>query len=680
VAILAPSTACIHARGPVDRPAVIDFRLEGLKRLDARDLKKGLATQESRSALAVPIVGPMIDSVRGPKERKADLIDEAQLAVDRERVLAYCRDHGYYDARVVDARIVEVGEGQARVILRIEEGAPIRVQRIELEGLDEAPEAAAALVEPALRVGDVFQVAKYDALREQVLTALQNNGWATAEVQQGAQVLPEAHAAVLRYTVRAGPRFRFGPTSVRGTRERWASRVAEEVAQEIEQGAPYDESKLAKARARVFGLGVFSSVDVSRGAADAGGGALPVQVTVREGRFHEVRLGPSAQFIFGNRVEVTAEAGWTDRHFLGDIRRLDLTLSGGYAWLLAPPQNEGPIGMAAAEMYQRAVWWQKVDLGIRLELQRVIQQGYDYWAQIGRITFPIHLSRRTTFAPSYHLEVYELSNTIDELDPNDPNETNKLLQSCPDPICVNTYLQQRIEYDGRDDPVEPRSGYYLALTLREGFRVGAWGYQYLGLLPEARVYFPVGARSVLATRARFGAFIPVQESSLPPTVAIFEGGGSNSMRGYALERFSPMRCVTKVDASGNEACTDEWVPEGGNGLAEYSAELRFPIRGSLHGVVFLDAAYVSRRSAVPTTWTEVFSFSNLQWAAGFGVRLRTPVGPVRLDVAVRLPTDLSRGVEFEDRFPPVPPSSQDPDPGPHREPIAAVHFTFGEAY
>jgi translocation and assembly module TamA len=137
------------------------------------------------------------------------------------------------------------------------------------------------------------------------------------------------------------------------------------------------------------------------------------------------------------------------------------------------------------------------------------------------------------------------------------------------------------------------------------------------------------------------------------------------MRGYYNRRLSPM------DRQGGV-----WVPLGGNGVADWSTELRFGVTGSLGAAVFLDGGTISDASALPTEWRAALDFGQAQWAAGLGVRYRTPFGPLRLDVAARLPDRWSTD---RSAFPAVP-YTRWPDGTLHREPLVAVHFYLGEAF
>ena len=83
----------------------------------------------------IPIVGPILYGLRGSgKNELVSLLDPDQLAVDRRRVEAYCRDHGYYDARVTDARVTPVGPGQVDVVIQVEEGELHHRNRLAEQG------------------------------------------------------------------------------------------------------------------------------------------------------------------------------------------------------------------------------------------------------------------------------------------------------------------------------------------------------------------------------------------------------------------------------------------------------------------------------------------------------------------------------------------------------------------
>jgi translocation and assembly module TamA len=298
-----------------------------------------------------------------------------------------------------------------------------------------------------------------------------------------------------------------------------------------------------------------------------------------------------------------------------------------------------------------------VDVTTKVEVEQSVEQTYNSTSEKFRFGTPFRPAPRWTLVPSYNLEIYQLRDVAGDA-ANLPE-----VQNCPGEVCVLSYLEQRITWDRRDHPILTTAGLYLSLAVQEGFPTFDIGYKYLRFLPEARYFRPIGSGYVLATRARVGALVPIDEEGPAPVVALFMAGGSNSMRGYGAERLSPM-----VFADG------DWVPTGGNGLIEASVEVRRKLAGNLVAALYLDAGNVSGASGSPSEYRDVFDLSELQFALGVGIRYRTPVGPFRADVAFRLPNDLSSGVPFSERFPPVPGDSG------HREPIAVVHVALGEAF
>src|SRR5690606_40309313 len=70
----------------------------------------------------------------------------------------------------------------------------------------------------------------------------------------------------------------------------------------------------------------------------------------------------------------------------------------------------------------------------------------------------------------------------------------------------------------------------------------------------------------------------------------------------------------------------DWSSDVCSSDLEASAELRFPIRGPLGGVAFVDAGQVDLD---PWGW----KLGELTYSLGAGLRFSTPLGPIRLDIA-----------------------------------------------
>jgi translocation and assembly module TamA len=641
-----------HAGEVPERPVVWDLDLVGVRAIDAGALREKLATGERGLAHRIPIVGPPLFHV-GDEPR----LDEHALEVDQRRVEAFYRERGYYGARVTGQEVVPLGPGRVRVVLRVEEGAPVVVRSVEVIGLEEAPEAAAKLRELPLREGAVFTEAAYDLTRERIHSTLHEEGYATAAVEQRARVVPEEGTATVTYRVEAGPRYRFGVIEVLGTTAVRRETIRKQAALEVKTGRFWRESRLLAAQARVFGLGVFGGVRVGRGTPDPETGTIPVVVAVREAPFRTVRAGPGIG-VEATRWEARATAGWTHRNAFGELQRLSLDGRAGYAWLPNPwdASKESVVGNLGAEYYQPSAVTDRVDLSARAEVERGMEPAYDFWSLSGRISLPVRLAPRWSFVPSYNAELYLVSGDL-------AAGTGQSELSCKDDRCVLGYFEQRIRWDGVDRSLDPTRGIVASLSLQEGIRLGEYGYGYLRVLPELKAYWSAAPGAVLALRFRVGALVPVGADSAPPVTARFLGGGPGSMRGFSTTRLSPYA----LDASG------DYAPVGGNGIVDGSVELRLALTTALSTALYVDAGGVSDYDALPSTWQGAFDPDYLQWAAGVGLRYATPVGPLRVDLALRIPTRWGGGISWSEGLPPLRGL-----PEGRNEPVWAVHIALGD--
>ncbi len=173
-----------------------------------------------------------------------------------------------------------------------------------------------------------------------------------------------------------------------------------------------------------------------------------------------------------------------------------------------------------------------------------------------------------------------------------------------------------IDYD-RDtsgQPLDPRHGYVVQTHFETANNWLGGSFRYNEAAVEVRHYLPIGKQIVWANRARAGSLLG-QDGAKIPFYKRYLVGGSTSVRGWGRYKVSPL------SGSG--------LPIGGRTMAEMSTEARFPLRGRLSGVLFVDGGNV---------WAEALNInaSGLRWAAGSGLRYDTPIGPLRVDFGKQL--------------------------------------------
>jgi outer membrane protein insertion porin family/translocation and assembly module TamA len=238
--------------------------------------------------------------------------------------------------------------------------------------------------------------------------------------------------------------------------------------------------------------------------------------------------------------------------------------------------------------------------------------------------------------------------------------------------------------DLRDNAIKPRKGMFFSNEIQLAGGPFGGDADDVKIQPDLRFYAPIAKKITLATRGSVGFLFPRSYGSTlgqtSPDRAVdqlgaftfeaqrnrdlqllffraFFSGGPNSNRGYVLRGVGPRGiapfrlggstalrdCVGRTPGGGGASgaatqlaklpdvdplvCS---VPLGGLSLWEWSGEIRFQLTGSIATLLFLDAGDVTREKV-----SLRFNYPHL--TAGSGLRVDTPVGPVRLDIGYAIP-------------------------------------------
>jgi outer membrane protein assembly factor BamA len=185
--------------------------------------------------------------------------------------------------------------------------------------------------------------------------------------------------------------------------------------------------------------------------------------------------------------------------------------------------------------------------------------------------------------------------------------------------------------DHRDDPADATDGSYsLADTGFSWTRLGSES-NFVRISGQNATYYRLNPHLILARNTRFalettlGNVGPGEEIPLPER---FFMGGSESHRAFSINQAGPRDLQTGF-------------PVGGNALFFNSIELRVPfVENRLGFALFHDAgnvySSVRRMRLLKVTQSSPADFDYTAHAVGLGIRYKTPVGPVRLDVGYNL--------------------------------------------
>ncbi len=606
-------------------PIVRDLQIEGNQHVPARQIKKKILTAKTGWW---PLAGKQY-------------FDPVSWEADLRRIVRLYVSRGYYQARIARESATPKPPDGVALAVAIDEGEITRVGTFAVMGLDELPAAdrQAALGGLRLKVGAPFVESDWEAAKSGLVTRLHKRGYAKATTEGQALVDVKTHLAAVTIVVHPGARYHFGAIDVKTAPDAHvpALFVWEQTRLAIPEGALYSDEALEEAERRIFGMGVFGSVNVSVGTADATAAVLPVVVTVREAPFRTLRLG-AGLVIDQIHEEARLIGDWTHRNFLGGTRKLTIHAEAGWAFLPniyavatndpSEPSRNGPVADLGATFEQpRLGGHPAFKQQSSIDLSRTLQETYDNLG--GRLAAGVvwQPRARVSIFPAYHLEVDYLNGS-----PINSAATAPLTLGCQTTSGSCTiflsYIEEVLTWDHRDKPLEPRNGFFTSLSLQQGGGPLQGDFGYFRVLPDLRAYVSFLDDNALtfAARLQMGELWAISGESA--VVIRFYGGGANSMRGFSERRLSPL---LEAPAPGTNPTVYETVPIGGNGMFMGSFEARYSLLDNVRVAGFVDVGQVT---------TGLFGAGDLPgvlWAVGVGLRYLTPIGPIRLDIARRLP-------------------------------------------
>jgi len=163
--------------------------------------------------------------------------------------------------------------------------------------------------------------------------------------------------------------------------------------------------------------------------------------------------------------------------------------------------------------------------------------------------------------------------------------------------------------------------------------------QFLKGVAEYASHHQLGRRSVVGWRVKLGAIVAPergfegQELRFVPVDERFYAGGPNTVRGFPFNQLGPIQRVVdaeRVDAGPVvvDSATLRTSASGGNDLFLANVEWRYALSRTFTAALFLDAGQVKVRQG------DVFDLGQLRITPGVGIRIASPLGPIRLDIGI----------------------------------------------
>ena len=563
------------------------------------------------------------------------------------------------------------------VTLDIAEGPRTTVDAVRVVGASGIPEAR---IRQAIAVTEdkPFYRPQVQADRESVERLYRNEGYQRAVVEVQPILSEDSRRATLQFEIREGSQTRVDHVLVTGTDRTTPALVRREIT--LRPGEPLGYDAILASQQRLSALGLYRRVRITEVPHGSAGDDHDVLIEVQE--------APSTTFSYGGGVEVgrrlrridggtpteridVAPRGYvevTRRNLWGKNRSISLlasaSLRGSDPSADAPEGTQSTYGLnqyrVLGTFREPRLFDTAGDAQLTAFVERGLRSSFTFDRQGARVEYARRFSRGFTASVRYRFDNTELFN--EQIAPEDQLLVDRLFPQ----VRLSTLFGALLR-DSRDDVLDPLRGSVLgvdgelalqALGSEVGFgRSFLQGFVYRKLPGTRRAVVAAGARVGLA-RA-FRTFVPVLDAaghpvigpdgqpvevpilSLPASERFF-AGGDTTVRGFALDRLGTEQTL---DASG--------FPTGGNGLLVLNLELRSAPWKGLGAVTFIDAGNVYLRASD-------IDPGEIRTAAGVGLRYKSPIGPLRVDVGFKLdPRTLGDGT---------------------RERRAVLHISLGQAF
>ncbi|MEW6684706.1 MAG: BamA/TamA family outer membrane protein [Candidatus Edwardsbacteria bacterium] len=526
--------------------------------------------------------------------------DDFVLEQDIKKIIAFYRRNGYLDAEFIGKEgKINLAEKKIDYHLKIEEGEQIKIHSISFAGNEVISDEeiwSLMKVKPAEPINlSLVSLSSYS-----ILSLYAEKGYLYATVSDTVIREEKSNEADILYQITEGNQVRLEKIIITGN-EKVRSKIIERELT-LKEGDVFNTKKVYESQQKIYALGLFTDVNLQgeSSALDAKKDTVDLLVKVKEDKLRWIGGGFGYQS--PDRIQISLE--WGHDNLFGNHQQL--TLKSSIAYSLQEIEKKHEYDNEYSLYYLEPYF-----LGSRLKAGGHLyhrrenkKENNGEWIKINRTGGDGKLGR--TIGKNVQTFVgYKYEYIAQE------NQVSSLFFS--------------ISYDSRRDPFNPLSGAKNFLTLETaGNKLGGTN-DFHKMLIESAWFFTPGKKALtFAVHTKGGAIVTFGRTQTVPLQEQFELGGANSLRGYRENEI-------RADISAKD-----------NYLLNSNLELRYllPFKLPMPPLSFSLAAFVDGGNI----WGSLsdVSFTTSQYGGGMGLRVITPIGPIRVDSGLRLHRKMSK--------------------------------------
>jgi len=601
-------------RGP--KKKLKKLSIEGNKYFDTKTIRERL--------LLLP------SSFRFPHGRYSDGLRRS----DEKTITQLYRDSGFRDVKVTSiASEGAKAENHVEVTYKIAEGQQWLVEKLDFVGM--APDASEAIQRALIAAaGQPFADIAVASDRNSILTYYYTHGFPKAQFFYAAEPGDGPNRVRLTYTIEPGSQEFVRDVKILGLKRTNPSLIQKKMT--IKPGDPLSLVAIDSEQRALNDLGLFARVQAAIENPDGAETHKYVLYDIDEANRYTLRLGVGAEIAqigatTANLDDPSGHNGFSPR-FLVNLSRIDFL---GLGHTISIDGRISDLEQRLGLNYAIHNFWgsNKRTLTFSGLYDKASDiQTFSATREEASVQLAQKLSRATTVSFRF---AYRRVATSDIAIPT------LLVPQLAQPVRVGIASVTLVR-DHRDNPADTHRGTYN--TIDAGVASSVFGSQrnFIRALGRNATYYSLPGKLVIARQLTFGVIKPfdlgsgLDAADAVPLPERFFGGGNVSDRGFGENQAGPRDLG--VPASASAAATQPTgFPVGGNALFFHSTELRFPLLGdNIGGVIFHDMGNIFTNlssMSFRVTQHNDQDFNYMVHAVGFGIRYKTPVGPLRVDLA-----------------------------------------------
>jgi outer membrane protein insertion porin family len=561
---------------------------------------------------------------------------EAFRRKDEENIADLYRANGFRDVKVTSIvdRNYRNNAGDIAVTVKIEEGPQWFVESLAMQGVNQinADELRPQLASIA---GQPFAEVNLASDRDTVLTYYYGHGFPNASLVAKWQVNGQPYHVNVVYTITEGNRQYVRDVLTSGLRTTRRSVVDKQI--KLKPGDALSPIQQTQIQKQFYDLGIFARVDTAIENQEGQTDHKYVLYNFEEANRYNLSIGVGAQVArFGtpSTTDLSAPGGTTgfSPQYSATLSRSNF-LGLGHTVSLRGSYSSIEKRVSLSYLQPRSLNAEGRNITYTVLFDNSLDvRTFASKREEGSVQLSQKFSKSLTglFRFSYRRD--SVSDVVIPV---------LLVPQFLQPVRLGM-LSANFVQDRRDNPADPHRGIYNTVD------IGVTG-KFLGsersfgrVLLRNATYYKLTRNIVLARQTQFGVIRPfsapagVNEQESVPLPERFFGGGGDSLRAFPYNQAGPRDTGTAL-VPGGPVSQPTGFPLGGNALFVNNVELRLPLIGdNIQGVIFHDMGNVySSVSNVSLRFHQknLQDFNYAAHAVGFGIRYKTPIGPIRGDLA-----------------------------------------------